>query len=148
MAGRVSRRRLLAIAGGSVAVHGGAWLAGGARAQGQVERQLTDEEVREILFDEAEPGWARERATIKPFWFQREEGARPQPHWPADNVSIDYAHLMALPSSEEPFDLTVSALQHLLAVNSLRRNVELPRLLFGLRGCMLAGKDDHTDWAS
>ena len=143
--GRVSRRQLLVMAAGAAVGHGAAATSGAFAA----EAELSDEEIREILFAEAEPGGGPlDRAIIKPFWFQKEEGSRVTPHWPADNVSFDYAHLLALPNSEEPFALSASVLEQLLAANALQRNAQLPKLLFALRGCSLAGGADHTAWAA
>src|SRR5262249_33198282 len=148
MRGNVSRRRLLTMAGGALAGQGVTSL-GTHRALAQLaaEKQLSDEEVIEILLGEAEPGDAPvDRAIIKPFWFQKEEGSRPTPHWPADNVSFDYAHIAALPNSEEPFDLSANVVQQLLTANSFQRDAQAPKVLFGLRGCVLAGSSDHTGW--
>ena len=76
----VSRRGLLALAGGALA-HTNPLTVIRAAAQ-VVSSELTDEQVREILFQEAEPGGGPvNRATIKPFWFQKPEGARPAPRW-------------------------------------------------------------------
>src|SRR5262245_38860935 len=133
MMGRVSRRQLLVMAAGAAVGHGAAEVGSAAYA---AEPELSDEEIREILFAEAEPGGGPlDRATIKPFWFQKEQGSRLTPQWPADNVAFDYAHLIALPNSEEPFPLSASVLEQLLAANALQRNAQLPKLLFALRGC-------------
>jgi hypothetical protein len=119
-----------------------------ARAAQPGAGELSTDEVRQILLDEAEPGGILvERATIKPFWFEKEVGDRPSPHWPADNVSFDYAHLAAVGSSQDTFELTTKVLEQLLAINGLARNTALPRMLFGLRGCMLASGGDHAGWA-
>jgi hypothetical protein len=144
----VSRRGLLALAGSALvgtnpqtAIRAAAQVAGGD--------ELTDEQVREILFQEAEPGGGPvNRATIKPFWFQKPEGARPAPNWPPDNVSFDFAHIASLPNSEQPFDLTSAVLEQLLAAGSFKPDLQATKVLIGLRGCMLVDKADHTDWAS
>jgi hypothetical protein len=143
----VSRRGLLALAGGALANTNPLTV---IRAAAQVVgAELTDEQVSEILFQEAEPGGGPvNRATIKPFWFQKPEGARPAPNWPPDNVSFDFAHIAPLPNSEQPFELTSAVLQQLLAAGSFKPNPQSTKVLLGLRGCMLVEKTDHTDWAS
>src|SRR5262249_21259411 len=92
MIDEVSRRGLLALAGSALVSTNPLTV---IRAAAQVVgNELTDEEVSEILFQEAEPGGGpTNRATIKPFWFQKPEGARPAPNWPPDNVSFDFAIL-------------------------------------------------------
>jgi hypothetical protein len=118
------------------------------RAAAPAARELSADEVRQILLEEAEPGGVlMARATIKPFWFEKEVGERTSPHWPADNVSFDYAHLPAVASSQEPFELTAKVVEQLLAINGLARDTGLPRVLFGLRGCMLVSGGDHATWA-
>jgi hypothetical protein len=148
MRNELSRRRLLEMAGGMLAGHGAAVLGGHrAFAKHRVDRQLSDEEIIEILLEELEPrGPQFARTTIKPFWFQKEEGSRSAPRWPADNVSFDYAHLLALPNSDKPFELTADVLQRLLSANSFQRRADAPKVLFGLRGCIMAGSGDHADW--
>jgi hypothetical protein len=144
---QISRRRLLVLAGvGLVDANPLTALRAVAQAAGM---ELSDEEVAEILFQEAEPGGRpANRATIKPFWFQKPEGERPAPNWPPDNVSFDFAHIASLPNSDQPFELTSAVLQHLLAAGSFRANPQSPKVLVGLRGCMLVEKTDHADWAN
>jgi hypothetical protein len=148
MLGPVSRRQLFARLGGAIAARGA--LAGSqASAQGAQDGELSDEEVMEILFEEAEPGGGpTNRATIKPFWFQKPQGSRPAPNWPPDNVSFDFAHLADIANVEQPFELTSGALGKLLAANSFRPKAQAAKLLFALRGCMLAAGVEHADWAN
>jgi endonuclease G len=147
MFGRVTRRRLLATASAFFA-SGRAGGLGSAIAQTAEDEAPSDAKTREILFEEGEPGQGtRDRATIRPFWFQKAQGERPSTNWPTDNVSFDYAHLTGFPNSDEPFELSAKTIEELLALSSLPRNAELPRFLFGLRGCMLAGTGDRANWA-
>jgi endonuclease G len=148
MLGSVSRRRLFALLGSGL-VGGGALTARRALAQSAPEADLSDEAVREILLAEAEPGGGPiNRATIKPFWFQKPEGSRPAPNWPPDNVSFDYGHIADVPNVGEPFELTGEVLAKLCAANSFQRNPAATNVLFGLRGCLLAQGGDHADWTS
>lgn len=146
----LSRRGLLAAAGSLLA-------APAALSPGQAVAQpafgpdpdIDDELASEILYEECEPGKEpAERAVIKPFWFQKPEGVRPSAHWPADNVSFDFAHLVGEPNSEEPFELTAPVLQQLVGLNSFQLGAQLPKVLFGLRGCVLAGNADRTAFAA
>ena len=148
MRARVSRRHLLTLLGGAIA---GRTASRGeeAAAQAAADNDMSDEEVRDILLAEAEPGGGPlDRATIKPFWFQKPEGSRPVPHWPPDNVSFDFAHTAELPNIEEPFQLTGDALQRLAEANSFQMSGREAKVLFALRGCMLAEDGDHVDWTS
>jgi hypothetical protein len=138
-----SRRDLLRLAGGFLALR--AIQCNGARAESERE-DLSDEVVRDILYEESEPG-KQAKAVIQPYWFQQAIGTRPSPNWPADNISFDYAHLISQPNSDEPFMLTALILEKLAALNSFIRRPDLPRLLFGLRGCTLADGGDQTDWS-
>ena len=85
---------------------------------------------------------------IKPFWFQQEIGTRPSPTWPTDNVSFDYAHLTSQANSDEPFKLTPDVLEQLLRLSSFKPDMQRPRLLFGLRGCMLPNNANRADWSA
>ena len=115
MLGWVSRRRLLAWLGSGL-VGRGALTATGASGQSSPASELSDEAVREILLEEAEPGGgATNRASIKPFWCQKPEGSRPAPNWPPDNVSFDFAHIADVPNVAGPFELTGDALKALAA---------------------------------
>ena len=148
MLGWVSRRRLLAWLGSGL-VGRGALTASGASGQSAPEGELSDAAVREILLEEAEPGGGpTNRATIKPFWFQKAEGSRPAPNWPPDNVSFDFAHIADVPNVAKPFDLTGDALKGLCAANSFLLNPAATKVLFGLRGCLLNEGGDHADWMS
>ena len=146
MIDELSRRRLLAMAGSALA-SANPLITLRAEAQG-MGKELTDEEVTEILFQELEPRSAPvNRATIKPFWFQKPEGERPAPNWPPDNISFDFAHIASLPNSDQPFGLTSAVIQQLLSANSFRPDPQSTKVLFGLRGCTLVDKTDHLDWA-
>jgi hypothetical protein len=141
---RVSRRKLLVLGGSALALRP-AHLGGPAFAQGTPEPEISDALTTEILFEEAEPGSLRvPKTVIKPFWYQKPEGERPSPNWPTDNVSFDFAHLTSQPNSEEPFELSAGVLEKLLALNSAQRNAQSPKLLFGVRGCMLVNGEQTT----
>ncbi len=132
----ISRRNVLALAGGLCATASG----GRLFAAEPDEEEVTDKLAQEILYEESEPG-KQAKAIITPYWFQQPSGTRPSPNWPTDNVSFDYAHLVAQPSSDEPFELTPQILETLFALNSFNRTAELPKVLFGLRGCSLTEGD-------
>jgi hypothetical protein len=139
-----SRRRVLLLAGGAFATRA----VGRASAQGASDPVISDQLASDILYEESEGGKQLVgRTLIKPFWFERAAGTRSSPTWPTDNVSFDYAHLVAQPNSEEVFQLTPAVLQQLLALNSFRPDPQLPRLLFGLRGCVLANNADVSQWS-
>jgi endonuclease G len=108
-----------------------------ANAQTEVEEEVSDELARSILTEESEPG-TYERAVVNDYWFDKPIGERPNPRWPQDNVSFDYAHLTSQPNSTESFVITPAIIATLLDLNFIQRDVKRPRLLFGLRGCMLA----------
>ena len=140
----VTRRRLLAIAG--MVTGNSALSIGKAFAQSEGEKEISDKMAADILY--AEGGVDRPRglrirgrAQIKLFWFQKADGKRPSANWPTDNVSFDYVHLVGHPTSEEPFELTAAVLEKLVALSSLQPKAEQGKVLFGLRGCMLASGD-------
>ncbi len=143
----LSRRRLVSMLGGFVAGQG---LAGRrASAQTRGRKEMTDAFVADILIEESEAEkHPVARTLIKPFWFTQPIGERPSPTWPADNVSFDFAHLVGQPNSTNAFELTVPVLEQLLELNSFRRNPQLPKLLFGLRGCVLPGNQDRAAFAA
>lgn len=144
---KVTRRRLLATMG---ALTGNGLLPfGKALAQQSVERVIPDSEVASILYEESETGFKRRgRAQIKLFWYQKAEGKRPSVNWPEDNISFDYGHLLSQPNSDEPFELTGVVLEKLAGLSSLQRDTKLTKVLFGLRGCMLAADSDRASFAA
>jgi hypothetical protein len=138
-----SRRQLLLLAGGAIATRA----TGRASAKGG-DKAVSDELTADILYEESEGGKPLVgRTLIKPFWFERAVGTRPSPTWPTDNVSFDYAHLTAQPNSEAVFKFTPEVLHELLQLNSFQPDRQLPRLLFGLRGCVLDKNLDVSPWA-
>ena len=142
----LSRRGLVGMLGGLVAGHG--WGAGSAAAQKRGQ-EISDKQAIDILIEESEAEkHPVARTLIKPFWFTQPVGERPSPTWPQDNVSFDYAHLAAQPNSTNAFELTVPVLEQLLELNSFQRDKQLPKLLFGLRGCMLPSNQDRAGFAA
>jgi endonuclease G len=143
----LSRRRLVSMLGGFVAGQG---LVGRpASAQTRGSKEMTDALVADILIEESEAEkHPVARTLIKPFWFTQPVGERPSPTWPADNVSFDFAHLVGQPNSANAFELTVPVLEQLLMLNSFRRNPQLPKLLFGLRGCLLPNNQDRAGFTA
>jgi endonuclease G len=110
---------------------------------------MTDALVADILIEESEAEkHPVARALIKPFWFTQPVGERPSPTWPPDNVSFDFAHLVSQPNSANAFEFTPPVLEQLLKLNSFVRNPQLPKLLFGLRGCALPGNQDRAGFAA
>jgi Putative peptidoglycan binding domain len=140
----LSRRRMLTMTSGIVASQ----LTGPTAAQSAAEGEISDAMAADILYEDSEGVRQRtSRAFIKPFWFEQSEGTRPSPTWPTDNVSFDYAHLTAHANTENDFALTPAVLEQLLALQSLQCNPQFPKLLFGLRGCVLAADNtDRTTW--
>ena len=139
----LSRRKLLAYAGGVLA-HSAA-----PRAFALDDPEVSDELASQILYEESEgERQFAPRTLIKPFWFQQEIGTRPSPTWPTDNVSFDYAHLTSQANSDEPFKLTPDVLEQLLRLSSFKPDMQRPRLLFGLRGCMLPNNANRADWSA
>ena len=116
---------------------------------------VSDELAAEILFEESDPSvQVLPAAKIKPFWFQEPEGSRPSANWPPDNVTFDYAHLTQFANASEPFAnasepfaFTVKHLEDLIALNGIKYDETQPKILFGLRGCTLAGTADRASWA-
>jgi endonuclease G len=147
----LSRRRVVAMLGGVVAGQGAALPAvAKKRSDNQIsESQISDKQAIDILIEESEAEkHPVERTLIKPFWFTQPVGERPSPTWPQDNVSFDYAHLVGEPNSASAFEFTAALLEQLLALNSIARDTQLPKVLFGLRGCMLPANQDRTDFAA
>jgi hypothetical protein len=141
----VSRRKLLVLGGSALALPPGG---GRAFAQDLADPEFSDEQIIDILYADAEPGsHTKGRASIKPYWFQQPIGTRPSPNWPQDNISYDFAHLIAHPNSEDPFELNAAVLEQLVALASIQRNSALPKILFGLRGCALANGSDRAAFA-
>lgn len=142
----ISRRRLLVGAGTVLAAR----VSGSsvALAQERAADDVPDNVTADILYEDSEPTALRlGRALIKAYWFQQPEGERPAPNWPTDNVSFDYAHITSHANATEPFELTAAVIEQLIALSSYQRNTQLPKLLFGLRGCTLQGTADRTPWA-
>jgi hypothetical protein len=138
----LSRRGVLALQASAIALHG--WP---ARLLAQTD-EVPDDAVADILIEESEAEkLPMDRTQIKPFWFQQPIGERPSPTWPSDNVSFDFAHLVAHENSSEPFQLTPRVLERLLDLGSFSRDRELPKLLFGLRGTILPDRQDRTGFA-
>ena len=151
MGTRLSRRRVVAMLGGVVAGQGGALPAvAKKRSDNQnSDQHISDRQAIEILIEESEAEkYPVDRALIKPFWFTQPVGERPSPTWPQDNVSFDYAHLLAEPNSASAFEFTASMFEQLLALNSFARNTQLPKVLFGLRGCTLPDNQDRAGFAA
>jgi hypothetical protein len=118
-------------------------------AWAQDDPEVSDEMASRILYEESEAGRQfKPRTLIKPFWFQRAEGVRPSATWPSDNVSFDYAHLVGQPNSEAPFNLTHDVLEQVLALNAFRPDLQRPRVLFGIRGCVLPNNANRADFAA
>lgn len=140
----LSRRRLLALLSSVSALS----FQRGSPALALDPSDVSDEVAAQILYEEADPSVeSLPAAKIKPFWFQQPEGERPAPNWPPDNVSFDYAHLTQFANVTEPFSFSVATLESLLALNAISRDVNKPKLLFGLRGCTLAAAGDSSPWA-
>src|SRR5262249_8133704 len=120
------------------------------RSDNQIgENQISDKQAIDILIEESEAEkHPVERTLIKPFWFTQPVGERPSPTWPQDNVSFDYAHLIAEPNQGNPLDSTAAMFEQLLELNEFARNPQLPKVLFGLRGCMLPGNQDRAGFAA
>jgi len=72
------------------------------------------------------------------------EGTREPVHWPADAESVDYHHLLDTPDGEG-FSLTGPVLRSLVQANHFQP-VRNTLVVVGLRGCVLAGDDDHHDF--
>jgi endonuclease G len=147
----LSRRRVVGLLGGVVAGQGGALPAVAKKRSNNPisDNQISDRQAIEILIEESEAEkHPVERTLIKPFWFTQPVGERPSPTWPQDNVSFDYAHLIAEPNSANAFEFTAALFERLLELNSFARDPQLPKVLFGLRGCMLPGNQDRTGFAA
>lgn len=143
----LSRRRLLVTLASAMAMP--PFLRGRvAIAQDSEMEDVSDKVAAEILFEESDPSVeVLPAAKIKPFWFQEPEGARPSANWPPDNVTFDYAHLTQFANVSEPFAFTPQHLEELISLNSITREPQLGKVLFGLRGCTLAGTADRATWA-
>lgn len=103
---------------------------------------LSDNELLEIFTDNREP--PDTDLVVKglndwPLWWD-DPAPLEKAVWPADDQTIDYAHIKA-EFSDTNFEVTDAALQRILAANSFTPIASNRNVLFGLRGCMLADEE-------
>ena len=119
-----------------------------AAARGQTAGDdYTDDEVVEILTDEAEPLAGLNPKAIKTgFWFQAPPATRPVPIWPPAPDSYDLAHLAFYNANQGSFDISADLIRKYCAACHLRID-SAARVVFGLRGCQLSDDQDSADFA-
>lgn len=105
---------------------------------------LSDEELDDLFEADAEPtppGFQAakevERWSLLP--------ARPQARWPLRSQSVDFRHISGKAPKVlvQPFELTSDTLRQLAYLNSFDLSKTKEHILFGLRGCSLAGKNSN-----
>lgn len=72
---------------------------------------------------------------------------RPQPEWPSSRAP-DYLHLNAYSPPPEAFSVSGTLLAFLADRNDFPLATAGDIVVFGLRGCTIAGGETHKDWAS
>lgn len=139
----IDRRRFLGAAAGFATVAGLSRRARAATAPIEdAPPALGDAELLEIFTDNREPtdtGLVVKGLNDWPLWWE-DPAPFEQAVWPEDENAIDYAHFEPEFSDAE-FMLTDAALRRILAANSFAPIASNPRVLFGLRGCMLAEEE-------
>ncbi len=78
-------------------------------------------------------------------WWRKPD--REPPAWAPLAESNDYAHLGAYSPPAEDFELSLDTLKFLIERNHFHDLGSNPRVLFGLRGCLIPNTDDATAWA-
>ncbi len=84
--------------------------------------------------------------SAKPYW-DTPLADRPQPEWPASRAP-DYLHLNAYSPPPEAFSVSGALLAFLADRNDFPLASSGDIVVFGLRGCRIAGGETHKDWAS
>lgn len=137
----INRRKAMAGAGAVAGLfHCGRLGAQGLAPIDDAPPTLSDDELLDVFVSNAEPAGAQfvnKGLNDWPLWWDN-----PLPLeravWPDDEKAIDYAHIRAV-ATNEPFTLNHDVLQRLLSANGFTRLVPgNRRVLFGLRGCVLA----------